>query len=153
MLRITEGNHFRGFAPHPPFIPRRRGRGLHRSALSPGDRRGVPAVQCTLVHVGAWHAVEQPTLETNKGARSLLEVNELVRDDHPQARTRLVERRCIGVLKVRAFSATNPHDHPPIGTIFDQIPNRIGGLAQGKDLTDLRLQRTLLQIPKDRLIS
>ena len=82
MLRITEGNHFRGFAPHPPFIPRRRGRGLHRSALSPGDRRGVPAVQCTLVHVGAWHAVEQPTLETNKGARSLLEVNELVRDDH-----------------------------------------------------------------------
>src|SRR5215469_189011 len=103
--------------------------------------------------VGAWHAVEQP-LETNKGARSLLEVNELVRErPSPQARTRLAERRCIGVPKVRAFLATKPHDHPPIGTIFDQIPNRIGGLAQGKDLTDLRLQRTLLQIPKDRLIS
>ena len=138
-LNRHEGVRFWPCATVPAVLPR------------PGGIRA--AVQCTLVHVGAWHAVEQPPLETNKGARSLLEVNELVRDDHPQARTRLVERRCIGVLKVRAFSATNPHDHPPIGTIFDQIPNRIGGLAQGKDLTDLRLQRTLLQIPKDRLIS
>ena len=37
-------------------------------------------------------------------------------------------------LEPPTLSATNPHDHPPIGTVFDQISNRIGGLAQGKTL-------------------
>jgi len=53
-----------GFAPVPPFFPRRRGRRLHLSALSPEGYGNGRAVQRTWVHARASQVVELPSRTT-----------------------------------------------------------------------------------------
>jgi hypothetical protein len=50
----------RGFAPIPPFYPRRRSHRLHPFALTPGGYGADGAVRRRSVHASALHVVERP---------------------------------------------------------------------------------------------